>query len=97
MDLILMEEDAPPAYLSYSEWHTKLYQRKYKCVWYIRDTFMDGNGAKPDWSQTLRHSVWVHDRVINDRKFPQSCKDYVESRNFTSQQIDCAECPREVV
>ena len=88
VDVILMEEDA----IDYSEWYVKLYQRNYKCIWYIRDTYVK-RGKKPEWSIKMRHSVWIHDRVLSDRKFPQSCKEYVESQNFTSQQIDCAECP----
>ena len=62
-------------------------------TWYHDGVFECKIECKPDWSQKMRHSVWIHDRIFSDRKFPQSCKEYVESQNFTSQQIDCAECP----
>ena len=90
VDLILMEEDA----IDYSEWHLKLQSRKYKCVWYIKDTYAPNEIG---WSQKLRHSAWAHERILsegaNKREIPLSCEEYVKQHGFTSEQIDCSHCP----
>ncbi len=90
VDLILMEEDI----IDYTEWHLFLRNMNYKCVWYLNDTFDPVNSK---WSRDMRHSVWVHERVLSgdDKRSLtlQSCEEYVSSKNLSTSQIDCSQCP----
>ena len=83
VDLILMEEDMLP---SYGIWHTKLFQKGFKCEWYIRDTF-DRN---IQWSRNLRHSAWLRNGV--NRTYP-TCEEYVKTTHVDPKRLICDQCP----
>jgi len=88
VDLVLMEEDK----IKYDVWHQELMKRGYKCIWYAKDTYDE----TANWSLNMRHSAWIHKRVLNDKNGTRSfmtCKDYVKKKGYTKDQINCIGYP----
>ena len=85
VDIIIIEEDM----IDYKPWHKSFFQEGY-CLWYLKDT----TTPRQRWSINMRHSAWIHKRILNDSKRKYlSCQDYVISKGYNSSQIDCAKCP----
>jgi hypothetical protein len=81
VDLILMEEDRTET-VDYAKWHEKLVAYGYECLWYTKG------------SMGLRHSVWRHQRVRDQRVHP-TCEQYLSDHAFADSKhaIVCGPLP----